>query len=285
MVLRGYDHETANVKDNNLFCRGTRTWDAPYIKGIFSEEDAQAILNTPISNHQLCYRLVWFVARNGVYNAKYGYRYWIDRNRMEVNIHESPGWSKIWKLQVPHKARIFLWRLRRNNLSVCDALIRKGINLNTKCPFCTNCTETVENVFLECNFARSCWQEVGLHIILADGQTLNTWLLRTLANGKAEIILKITYVLWGIWFFRNKKAWKNKLVTTQVVVNWSSTRILEWQQAREKAQPVQVDNRAAVNQVYRWKCSNSGTLKINVDIAVPKNDLWFSVGMIMRDST
>lgn len=136
MVERGYDHESDAAKVKMLFYPGTRTWDTPLIRGLFNEKDAETILNTPISSRQLCDRLVWHYAKNGIYNTRDGYRFW--SNQMDVNIPVSQGWSKIWRLLIPHKARVFLWRLGRNNLAVREALSHKGVNLETKCPISNN---------------------------------------------------------------------------------------------------------------------------------------------------
>lgn len=46
-----------------------------------------------------------------------------------------------------------------------------------------------------------------------------------------------------------------------------------------------MEARVTDKQAHKWKCPVSGTFKINVDAAIPKNGQWFSVGMIMRDST
>lgn len=73
----------------------------------------------------------------------------------------------------------------------------------------------------ECNFARTCWQEVGVDATLPDDQfVVTTWLRCMLANRKVEVLMIIVAVLCGIWFFyfRNKKVWEDKVVTTRVVV-------------------------------------------------------------------
>lgn len=50
-------------------------------------------------------------------------------------------------------------------------------------------------------------------------------------------------------------------------------------------QSVSVGNTATSNHVHKWKCPDSGRVKINVDVDVSMNDLWFFIGTIIRDST
>lgn len=57
MVI-GYDHEVDGTKVNALLCPDTRTWDTPFIRGIFNEEDVEEILSTPIPSRRLGDRVV-----------------------------------------------------------------------------------------------------------------------------------------------------------------------------------------------------------------------------------
>lgn len=182
MVERGYDHEAANVKVNTLFYPGTRNWDVPFIKGIFNEDDADAILSTPVSSRTLIDRVVWHEAKNGVYNTRDGYRFWSNQNALEESVPVSKGWSKIWRMLIPHKARVFLWRLGRNNLPVKEALSHKGVNLTTNCSFYVTHSESAEHLFFNCHFAKKCWQEGGMNMALQDNQNVSSWLLHMLTN-------------------------------------------------------------------------------------------------------
>lgn len=281
-VCRGYEHESNNVKVNSLFIPGTRSWDVDYVRGMFNEEDEEAILATPVPRHQVLDRIVWHDAKNGEYTVRDGYRFWNNRNRPNIQINRSKGWNKIWNIQVPHKIRIFLWRLGRNNLPVRGALAKKGVNLHNVCPFCAREDETVKHIFFDCVFAQNCWEEVGMNVSLQADQTSSEWLLDMLCTQKMEVLSKLVSVLWGIWFFRNKVVWENKMVTAKVAVEWSFKLIQEWRQA--KAKPVYAEVRKTT-QTATWKPPQDGSFKLNVNASVFPNEDFFSVGLIMRDHT
>ncbi|KAL8094027.1 hypothetical protein AgCh_035785 [Apium graveolens] len=285
MVERGYDHEVEGRRVNMLFSPGTRNWDAPFIRGIFNEEDADEILRTPVSSHLLSDRVVWHDAKNGIYNTRDGYRFWSDHNSITVNVPVTQGWGNIWKLMIPHKARVFMWRLGRNNLPVRDTLSHKGVQLNNTCPFCDLETETTEHLFFDCQFAKSCWSEEGMSMSTPGDQSVSTWLLSLLSNVSKEVLTKVVAILWGIWFFRNKKIWENKVVTARMVVNWGKTRISDRFHAKKQVQDVGVRISSKSNQMYKWKRPEVGNLKLNVDAAVPTDGQGFSIGMLIRDNT
>ncbi|KAL8099920.1 hypothetical protein AgCh_032253 [Apium graveolens] len=133
---------------------------------------------------------------------------------------------------IPHKARVFIWRLGRNNFRVREALSHKGVQLNNTCPFCEVNAETFEHLFFECQIAKACWMNMSIH----GDQSVSSWLISLLTSEAKDVLTKVVAVLWGIWFFRNKKIWEDKLVTAQVVVNWGTTRISDWFQAKKQVQ-------------------------------------------------
>lgn len=125
------------------------------IQGLFNEEDFKAIWSTPIPHRMGRERVIWSAVKTGEYSARDGYRFWNDQYLTTTQVPRSMGWNKIWKLTVPHKIRVFLWRLGRNNLPLCSALIRKGIMLDDVCPFCRTVGESVKHIFVQCEFVKT----------------------------------------------------------------------------------------------------------------------------------
>lgn len=60
------------------------------------------------------------------------------------------------------------------------------------------------------------------------------WLLVRLCSESTEKLCHIGMVLWGIWFFRNKKVWENKVVTPKFAMDWSFKQLVDWREANEK---------------------------------------------------
>lgn len=62
----------------------------------------------------------------------------------------------------------------------------------------------------------------------------SSWLLNEIQSVNSSQAVVITRVLWEVWFFRNKKVWENKVVTSAVAMEWSAKVISEWRDARNK---------------------------------------------------
>ncbi|KAK1356381.1 hypothetical protein POM88_049637 [Heracleum sosnowskyi] len=103
-----------------------------------------------------------------------------------------------------------------------------------------------------------------MNVSVSEDQTVSSWMLNMLTNGTMEVLVKVVAILWGIWFFRNKKVWEDRMVTSQMVVNWGKTRIPEWNQAKKQVQYVGVSKSAKSNQMHKWKSPETGSFKIYV---------------------
>lgn len=109
------------------------------------------------------------------------------------------------------------------------------------------------------------------------------WLVERLRYEFTDILIKIAKTLWGIWFFRNKVVWEDK-VNSQVAMDWSNRVITDWLRARlyKKCSPV-IINRGVQLDTVKWKNLKLGTFKVNVDAAVPIGGDTYSIGMVLRD--
>ncbi|KAK1378130.1 hypothetical protein POM88_024874 [Heracleum sosnowskyi] len=109
------------------------------------------------------------------------------------------------------------------------------------------------------------------------------WVLNKLETTKHEEMENICVVLWGIWYWRNKKVWNNQVINPYIVIENSLNVLREWKSVRKKVQQV---NREAVGrdaEDKRWKPPEIGTFKLNVDAAYRVEDSTFSIGMVIRD--
>lgn len=92
------------------------------------------------------------------------------------------GWKRLWQLPIPHKIRVFLWRLCRNTIPVRYRLRGKGVPVTISCPMCTGEVEHLRHLFFECKFAKDCWRLVGLDFELQNMEYVSDWLVTFLAS-------------------------------------------------------------------------------------------------------
>ena len=69
--------------------------------------------------------------------------------------------SKIWKMKIPLKTKIFAWYLRKGVILTKDNLVKRNWHGSSSCVFCHH-DETIRHLFFQCNFARSVWSIIQI---------------------------------------------------------------------------------------------------------------------------
>lgn len=134
---------------------------------------------------------------------------------------------------VPYKVKIFLWRLRRNNILVRNLLRGRGVQTTVLCPMCMVDVEHLMHVFLDCSLAQQCWSNLGLSFDVSIGESFPVRLLERLKTESKECKVQIAMVLWGIWYARNLKVWDAKQIVPEILMEGSVKQITQWREARK----------------------------------------------------
>ncbi|XP_074324344.1 uncharacterized protein LOC141661259 [Apium graveolens] len=113
-------------------------------------------------------------------------------------------WKRLWNLQVPPKVKNFMWRVISGCLPTKDMLHAKKVNIHVTCSLCNKEVETASHVFLECFFAKSCWQEWVFNVF-------NGW--ETVKRQSGAMLC------WTIWKCRNDLIWNQKCLEAQKAAN------------------------------------------------------------------
>ena len=107
-----------------------------------------------------------------VYSVKSGYNKLKSGERM-VNKKASLSrwvdkdiWKIIWKLKVPSKILVFLWRICNSAIPIRWELWKKKVVDSFICSLCGVGVESIEHILLECEWTRGVWFECcyGLRI-------------------------------------------------------------------------------------------------------------------------
>lgn len=115
---------------------------------------------------------------------------------------------------MPLKIQIFVWLVRRNRVLTKTNLVKRGIEIDTKCMFCDE-VETTDHLFVQCPFIKTFWQWIALYNnFYFHGQTFQDfWLIDAQVPLKDKYVIEIKRgaVLWIIWLERNKLCFTDKL--------------------------------------------------------------------------
>jgi hypothetical protein len=66
-------------------------------------------------------------------------------------------WGRLWKLNVPPKHSHLLWRILNNVLPTKTNLANRGVKCDPFRPRCPTKMETINHVFLDCEWAKQVW--------------------------------------------------------------------------------------------------------------------------------
>lgn len=95
------------------------------IKESFRPEDVEAILQIPLPIRPRDDRLIWHYDRRDQYSVKSGYQIAVGMKFPDLPSCSSQNpdhWNTIWKLDIPEKLKIFLWRASNDLLPTAENL-------------------------------------------------------------------------------------------------------------------------------------------------------------------
>lgn len=231
-------------------------------------------------------RWVWHFAKDGKYSVKSAYHLQVTkrRNGAEQNSGDSSGvsgedWSQIWKLNLPPKVRMFVWRACKNSLPHAVEMVRRHIGTN---PFCINCKvklETMAHILMECRGRKEIWSSTPFQVPQWNSHD-RVWLLfRRMKDALPHEELLVGLVIWWkSWEIRNKEIYGVEEGVPSDVVQWSREYLALYQESQIKPPPPEPEVLPSI-----WVPPDPGFIKVNVDVAYPENADFIRVGMVAKN--
>lgn len=222
--------------------------------------------------------------QQGEYSAALGYKI------LHLQ-HEPVGskilWNFVWdKMGLP-KINFFSWLLAHRKVLTGENLAKRGILGPHRCPLCCSEEETIEHLFIECDYACQMWklildplgaqtpQNQKIH------QTFVTWQNRypiplSRKKGWKKICMAIPkYICWKIWLARNQCIFQDSKPTTAQTTGKAEGLLLEavlssalnWELGIEDQErawlgslPIQASSKTLrrPEESKRWKIKNEG---------------------------
>lgn len=139
----------------------------------------------------------YYIWGNSTFTSKNAYTHLLGHSSAD------PIFKWIWKSSCEPKHKVFFWLLVQDRLSTRN-LFRRNMNLPSHvCVLCNLDTEeTVEHLFMDCDFAKACWGLLGLTVISTPDnvQRFKSFKSQLNCSFYMEIIILLC---WSIWTVRN----------------------------------------------------------------------------------
>lgn len=191
-MLRPYGGRVINppVLVSELIDVTSAAWNIQRLQEVFMPMDIPAIMGIPLWTRNLEDYWSWHFERNGVFTVRSSYRMLVaTKLRREAWLEGSAGssstntdeksWKMLWKIQVPAKIRIFLWRLSKHSIPTEDVRAHRHMTNSEACGLCGR-LDSWRHSLLECTVARCTWalvdDDIAQHLTATTEPRARHWL-------------------------------------------------------------------------------------------------------------
>ena len=133
----------------------THCWIENQVCYLFEAEGAKAILSIPLAANRKENKLIWVPNAKGVFTTKSAYKV-SNPHPNQISLSDQM-WKKIWKIKVPERVRMLLWRITTYTIPVKEVLGQRLELDNQECVLCQDGQETISHLFFHCPMARAIW--------------------------------------------------------------------------------------------------------------------------------
>ncbi|XP_074266791.1 uncharacterized protein LOC141590078 [Silene latifolia] len=207
-----------------------RRWDLSSLGFDPGEEITKKILATYIPCQPSDDSFYWKFSKHGVFTVKSGYYVAamalsngptsnVERSRMSTPIVAFCK-SKLWKLPISNKLKVFLWKFIANALPVGSEFLKRKMNWRSSCSLCCEsspCVESISHLFRDCNFAKALWFGCPLGLRITGGVDIDArvWVINwityfLIGPDPNSLLFPLIATLWRIWCCRNEMVFKNR---------------------------------------------------------------------------
>lgn len=149
-------------------------WRGDEVDRLFILEEASVIKAIPLSFSSRRDMIIWTSCRDGIYSVKSGYKLLMElvevnepaANVTSVNELKST-WNAIWKLQVPNKIKLLMWRVGSDSLPTKVNLTKRMLLTEIACTQCNQWPKDTLHALWTCPQLYLVWQVLFPELITA----------------------------------------------------------------------------------------------------------------------
>ncbi|XP_026399279.1 uncharacterized protein LOC113295145 [Papaver somniferum] len=234
---------------SDIFHEGTRNWKESPIHYLFEPISASKILdmNVPVIGNDT---LIWFLDRKGLFSVKSVYNVMTRQSEVVTGTYVIPQqvWKTLWKIKLPHKVKLFVWKCIQDIVPTRDKLSRYKCGIETHSWFFYRVIS---------------WFHTRANLNF--GTEIST-----------ESLNKLLMVfVWSIWKDRCSKKFQNH----------DPNRVMTLDNINKMVYyvPSHAVNLNTQLQIHKWKPPDFGYLKINIDASFFKESLQGGTRLIIRN--
>ena len=142
------------------------------------------------------------------YNKKKVRENWLEGRPSSSSSCSEKAWTTLWKIKVPSKILVFVWRLAQRSMPSGAVLHHRKMATSARCELCGAENDTWRHSLLNCTMARCVWALVDdsltEHMSMTTCPEAKEWLFHMLETLPHAEFTKLIITLWAIWSARRK---------------------------------------------------------------------------------
>ncbi|CAN0926381.1 LINE-1 reverse transcriptase homolog [Linum grandiflorum] len=179
--------------------------------------------------------IVWPLEISSVFSVK--------SLRLALTSEKFPGeirfpHSTIWNKGAPSKVQCFCWQVYLGKIASQDNLQKRGFLLANRCVLCYKELESIDHMFLSCEFTMSIWRKtssaLSIHGPLSSSvcDVISSWKgLNCISTFQVAMKGILHSILWFIWLERNDRIFKGKEKSSNAVFRRIMLNVGNWSYA------------------------------------------------------
>ena len=271
-------------------------WDNTAISEIFLPTDAQAIMSIPLCTRHIDDFWSWIHEKNGVFsirsayrmlvNTKMGREAWLEGRGNSSDLdRNSKAWQQLWRVNVPPKVKIFLWRFAQQSIPMADLLHHRNMSTSTRCGLC-GAEDSWQHTLLHCTVARCVWALQDPELVEALNNTTESdvkrWLFALLDMLSPTEFTQVAVTMWALWHSRRQALHENIFQSPLSTHGFISKYIREIEECKPKMIRGAVNPNGVQGQA-KWIPPPTGMATIRVDGATTRDTPEGTFSAVCRD--
>ena len=140
---------------------------------------------------------------------------WLDHRPGHSNIAADRNfWSQLWKVWVPSKIRVFVWRLAHTSIPTGFVRHERNMADSQACSICGADEDTWRHSLLSCCMARRVWalgdEELLEHVISNQNTDAHLWLFWLMESTSQRDLTHVLVTMWAIRWACRKAIHENE---------------------------------------------------------------------------
>ena len=242
-------------------------WNEHLVDAMFLPFEAQRIKGIPLCITSQADCVLWPKCKTGSYSVRSSYQLLCQAEAIGAPSRSSDEgvkrfWKNIWRLKVPNKVKVFLWRACSSALPTKVGLHKRKIVNDNLCEQCWVEAEDEVHAVWNCDCIHAVW-EVPFAVARTKNPRMNSMsdLVSFIADEIRELD-KFAMKAWVVWQRRNKLQLKEENTPIHKVYNFAMSLLTEFQQKKKRPTSQRQSKQ------NRWLPPPPNSVKINFNGAV-----------------